>query len=158
MNTTHATQIHTGTTLRVGEWLLAVFGGMAALLGGFVLLAPETSEVSIGLGGDWSWTVAEMGNGWGYGLLAGGLVALIAAGLLLRYDQREGYPHEATPRGVLTGHAIAFVLVNALLWAQDLALGDGLNYAYWVTIAWAVALAAHAYTVLSRRGHSPPTG
>ena len=158
MNTTHATHVHTGTTLRVGEWLLAIGGGIAAFIGGFVLVAPSTSTVSLGLGGDYSWTVAELGDGWGFGLLAGGLVALIAAWLLLRYDRREGYAHEATPTAVLTGHAIAFVLVNALLWAQDLALGEGLNYAYWVTIAWGVGLAVHAYTVLSQRGHSPPTG
>jgi hypothetical protein len=83
MNATHVTRVHTGETRRVGEWLLAVFGGIAAFLGGFLLLAPDTSTVSIGFGGDWSWTVAELGDGWGYGLLAGGLVALVAAGLLL---------------------------------------------------------------------------
>ncbi len=158
MNTTHATQVHTGTTLRVGEWLLAIFGGIAAFLGGFVLLASDTSNVSIGLGGDYSWTVAELGDGWGYGLLAGGVVALVAAGLLLRYDRHEGYPHEHTPEGTFYGHAIAFVLVNALLWAQDLAIGEGLNYAYWVTIAWGAALLAHAYVTFAQRGHSPPGG
>lgn len=156
MNTTYAHQVHTGTTLRVGEWLLAVFGAIAAFLGGFVLLA--SGDQSVGLGGDYSWTVAELGDSWGYGLLAGGIVALIAAGLLLRYDRHEGYPHEYTPTGVFVGHAIAFVLVNALLWAQDLALGEGLNYAYWVTIAWGVGLALHAYATFAQRGHSPPTG
>jgi hypothetical protein len=158
MNTTHATQVHQGTTLRVGEWLLAIFGGIAAFLGGFVLLAQDSSTVSIGLGGDWSWTVAELGDGWGYGLLAGGVVALVAAWALLRYDRREGYPHETSPTGAFIGHATAFVLVNALLWAQDLALGDGLSYAYWVTIAWGAALLAHAYATFAQRGHSPPTG
>lgn len=156
MNTTHAAQAHQGTTVRVGEWLLAIAGGIAAFLGAFVLLAPETS--SVGLGGDYSWTVAELGTGWGYGLLAGGVVALVAAALLLRYDRHAGYAHESTPTGVLAGHAVVFVLVNALLWAQDLALGDGLNYAYWITVAWGIGLLAHAYVVVSGRSHSPPTG
>jgi hypothetical protein len=89
MNATHATHAHHGATLRVGEWFLAVVGGIAAFLGGFVLVAPESSTVSVWFGGDYSWTVAELGNGWGYGLLAGGLVALVAGGLLLRQDRRE---------------------------------------------------------------------
>ena len=78
--------------------------------------------------------------------------------ICFRYDRHEGYPHEYTPTGVFVGHAIAFVLVNALLWAQDLAIGEGLNYAYWVTIAWGAALVAHAYVTFTQRGHSPPTG
>ncbi len=158
MNTTHVSQVHQGTSLRIGEWLLAVVGGTAAFLGAFILLAADTSTVSVGLGGEYSWTVAEIGNGWGYGLLAGGVVAVGAAWLLLRYDQHAGYRHEHTEAGTFAVHAIVFVLVNALLWAQDLAMGEGLNYAYWITIAWGVALAVHAYTAFTRRGHSPPTG
>jgi hypothetical protein len=156
MNTTQVAPVHQGTTLRVGEWLLAIFGGIAAFLGLFVLLGSE--DQSIGLGGDYSWTVGELGNGWGYGLLAGGIVGVVAAGLLLRYDVHEGYRHEYSPEGTFVAHAIAFALVNAFLWAQDIALGDGLNYAYWVTIVWGVGLLLHAYTAFAGRSHSPPTG
>jgi hypothetical protein len=42
-------------------------------------------------------------------------------------------------------HATIFLVVNAFLWVQDIALGDGLNYAYWVTIPWAIGLGAHAF-------------
>ena len=35
------------------------------------------------------------------------------------------------------------MVVNALIWAQDLAMGGGV-YAYWVTVPWAVGLTAHA--------------
>ena len=156
MNTsTHVAPAHQGTTLRVGEWLLAALGVVAAFLGLFVLLAPD--DQSIGLGGDLSWTVGELGPGWGWGLLAGGVVGLVAAALLLRYDRHAGYAHETTPMSGLVIHAIGFVVANAFLWAQDIAIGDGLNYAYWVTIAWGVGLLAHAVSVFSGRRRSPPS-
>ncbi len=41
-------------------------------------------------------------------------------------------------------HSVVFVLVNALLWAQDLIAGGGLDWAYWTTIAWGIGLAIHA--------------
>ena len=156
MNTTHVAPTHQGTSLRVGEWLLALLGAVAAFLGLFVLLAPE--DQSIGLGGDLSWTVGELGPAWGYGLLAGGIVGLVAAGFLLRYDRHAGYTHESTPMSGFVTHAVGFVLANAFLWAQDIALGGGLNYAYWVTIAWGVGLLLHAYSVFAGRSHSPPSG
>ena len=43
----------------------------------------------------------------------------------------------------LLWHVGIFVVVNALIWAQDLAMGGGV-YAYWVTVPWAVGLGAHA--------------
>ena len=155
MNATHVEPVHEGTTVRAGEWLLAIVGGFATILGMFVLFGSESH--SIGLGGDYSWTIGELGDGWGYGLLLGGLVALAAAAVLLRYDHFIGYRHESTPVGAFVGHAIAFVLVNAFVWAQDLALGDGLNYPLWITVPWALGLAAQAYSVFARRGHSTPT-
>ncbi|MDH3306911.1 MAG: 2TM domain-containing protein [Acidimicrobiia bacterium] len=47
----------------------------------------------------------------------------------------------------LTGvlwHVGAFVIINAFFWILDLAVGqDGLQWAYWITGAWAFALAFH---------------
>jgi hypothetical protein len=40
-------------------------------------------------------------------------------------------------------HVGIFVAVNAFVWAQDFALGGGLDYALWVTVPWAIALLAH---------------
>jgi hypothetical protein len=37
-----------------------------------------------------------------------------------------------------------FPPVNAFVWIQDFAIGGGLDYAYWVTIPWAIGLAIHA--------------
>jgi hypothetical protein len=44
-------------------------------------------------------------------------------------------------------HGVIFVLVNAFLWLQDIALGGGVDYAYWVTIPWGVGLAAQIVAV-----------
>lgn len=43
------------------------------------------------------------------------------------------------------------MLVNAFVWVQDIALGDGVNYAWWITIPWGIALAAHAITYATGR-------
>lgn len=153
MNTTHVAHTHYAATLRASEWLLAILGGIAAFVGLFILFGSE--DQSIGLGGDLSWTASEFASGWGYGLLAGGIVAVVGAGLLLRYDRHTGYVHEHTPEGDLVTHAIAFTVVNAFLWIQDFAIGDGLNYAYWVTIVWGIGLLAHAYSVFFGKSRSP---
>ncbi len=48
----------------------------------------------------------------------------------------------------LTGllwHAGAFVIINAFLWSLDLFLGqNGLQWAFWITAPWGLALAFHA--------------
>jgi hypothetical protein len=47
----------------------------------------------------------------------------------------------------LTGllwHVGAFVVLNAFFWILDLATGGGVTWAYWLTGAWALALAFHA--------------
>ena len=40
-------------------------------------------------------------------------------------------------------HIAVFVIVNAFLWGIDIAGGDGVNWAYWVTISWGIGLAFH---------------
>ena len=43
----------------------------------------------------------------------------------------------------LTWHVAAFAIVNGFLWAIDIAQGGGLNWAFWPTIGWGIALAFH---------------
>jgi hypothetical protein len=53
----------------------------------------------------------------------------------------------------LIWHAGTFVIINAMLWFLDIVGGQGVNWAYWVTIFWGIALAFHAlaYFVDGRR-------
>jgi hypothetical protein len=45
----------------------------------------------------------------------------------------------------LLWHAGAFLIINAFFWILDLTLaGGGLDWAYWITLFWGVALAFHA--------------
>lgn len=133
--------------LRVSTWVLGIVGGIAAFLGTFILLGGE--DQSLGLGGEMSWRVGEIDPAWGYGLLAVGVVVLLGTtALVVRARSLPATP--AAPRSgwadVLT-HAVVFLVVNAFLWAQDIAMGGGLAYAYWVTIPWGIGLAAHALAV-----------
>lgn len=142
---------------RIGAWLLGIPGAVATFLGAFILLADE--EQSVGLGGEWTWKVGEIGAGWSYGLLLGGIVLLLAALALYvagRNATRAGWTRSRELTDVVL-HATAFAIVNAFLWLQDLALGGGLEYAYWVTIPWGLALVAHvgAYYARSRRRVAP---
>jgi hypothetical protein len=43
----------------------------------------------------------------------------------------------------LLWHLAAFVIVNGFLWTLDFLKGDGLNWAYLVTIMWGIGLAFH---------------
>ena len=56
---------------------LGVVGGIAAFVGGFILLADDRGTVDIG--GMVSWQVSEIHPLWGYGLLIGGALALLGA-------------------------------------------------------------------------------
>ncbi|MCV2393628.1 2TM domain-containing protein [Actinotalea sp. M2MS4P-6] len=148
MATLHTTPSHhLEPELHVTRWVLIIVGAVAGLLGLVILVGGE--DQYIGLGGDWSARVGDIAPGWGWGLLVAGGAAL-AAGVtvMITGRSREGAEHSA--RSDLVGHAIVFVLVNGFLWAQDLALGDGVNYAWWVTVPWAVGLGVHATTVLRR--------
>ena len=48
----------------------------------------------------------------------------------------------------LTGllwHVGVFVIINAFFWVLDLTVGqEGLNWAFWITLFWGLALAFHA--------------
>ena len=55
----------------------------------------------------------------------------------------------------LIWHTGAFVVVNAFVWIQDIAIGGGVDYAYWLTIPWGIGLTVHALVVY---GHHRPGG
>jgi len=44
----------------------------------------------------------------------------------------------------LVWHAGTYVIINTFLWTLDIIGGDGVNWAFWVTIGWGIALAFHA--------------
>lgn len=48
----------------------------------------------------------------------------------------------------LMWHVATYVIVNAFLWGIDIISGDGVNWAYWVTIAWGIGLAFHVASYL----------
>jgi hypothetical protein len=126
------------------EWLLGILGGIGVFLGLFTLFAGDSS--SIGLGGDWTWQVGEISTAAKYiMLIAGGLLVLLAAlmGVLGRHRVRPAARMD-TELSNLVWHAGVFVVVNAFIWLQDIALGGGLDYAYWVTIPWGIGLVTHA--------------
>jgi hypothetical protein len=43
----------------------------------------------------------------------------------------------------LMWHIGTYVIVNAFLWFIDIAGGGGVQWAYWVSIAWGIGLAFH---------------
>jgi 2TM domain len=59
--------------------------------------------------------------------------------------------------GALTGvlwHAATFLIINAFLWFVDYQQG-GLDWAYWVTISWGIALAFHvAWYAITESGRT----
>lgn len=137
---------------RVSEWMFAILGMISLAVGTVVLVAGDDEYV--GLGGDVSWRVGDLSPWWGYGLLAAGAAFVLAALALVRRDRMHAAAGETSARSNTTDlliHTGAFVLVNGLLWAQDIALGDGLNYAFWATIPWAIGLAFQAYGTLRER-------
>ena len=143
----------------VTGWVQGILGAIATFLGAFILLAGD--EQSVGLGGQASWQVSEIDPAWGVGLLTGGvLVLLVTLVGALRAPDVPAAP-VAEPRsgwGDVAAHAGIFLVVNAFLWVQDIALGDGLNYAYWVTIPWGIGLAVHALTQYTSTHRSPVAG
>lgn len=140
---------------RVTEWVLAILGVIGSAVGLLILVGPDDQYV--GLGGEASWAIGEIAPAWGYGMLLGGVVMLIIAAILALRDQgRRGAGTPESGWGDVLAHSVAFVLVNASLWIQDIALGDGLNYAYWVTIPWAIGLTAHAVAVYTQQHDAAP--
>lgn len=56
---------------RVVKQLLAIFGAIAIFLGLFIMFAGADQYLGIG---DWNWRVGDIAEGWGYGMLGGGVV------------------------------------------------------------------------------------
>ena len=142
----------------VTAWVLGILGVIGTVEGAFILLGGDDQWV--GIGGEASWRVGEVDPAWGYGLLGLGIVALLVA-LFLALRARN---IPAAPRGHNRGgwadvgaHAVIFAIVNAFLWAQDFALGGGLDYAYWITIPWGIVLLGQAVGqyVAGHRGGRP---
>ncbi len=142
-----------GQGWKVALWLSGVFGGVATFLGFFILFGGD--DKSVGIGGDLSWEVGDISSAWTYGLLIGGL-ALLAMALAMVVTGRRMGPVETTPFEDLLFHAGVFLVVNAYIWVQDFALGDGLDYGYLVTIPWAVGLAIHAWSYFRQRREPEP--
>jgi len=136
-----------GSGWKASEWLMGIIGGVAAFLGLFIFFGSESEYV--GLGGDLSWRVGDISSAWAYGLLIGGVVLLSGVVFMLIAGQART-PMPSTPRTDLFWHAGVFTLVNAFVWAQDFAIGTGLDYAYLMTIPWGIGLAIHALTYLSK--------
>jgi len=51
----------------------------------------------------------------------------------------------------LQGHAIAFVVVNAALWALWAVTGDSYPWPAWVTVLWGIGLVMNVWEVHVRR-------
>lgn len=135
-----------GPGWRFGEWLLGIVGGIGLFLGLFVFFAGDDQYV--GIGGDLSWRVGDISSAWAWSLLIGGVVLLLVALVMLAVGRGRpaGVAKSGRRSAELLWHAGIFLVVNAFIWIQDLAIGGGLEYAYWVTIPWAVGLGAHAIT------------
>lgn len=129
---------------RFTEWLLGIVGGIAVFLGLFILFGGD--EQSVGLAGDWSWQVEDISAPWAYGLLIGGAVLLLAALVMVIRGRDRVADVTAADRDLadLLRHVGIFVVVNAFIWIQDIAIGGGVNYAYLITIPWGIGLAIHA--------------
>lgn len=139
------------------EWICGIIGGIATFLGFFILFGPE--DEFVGIGGDLSWQVGEISSAWTYSLVIGGLVLLVVAltmVILGRGRTVEPIGRALSLRSDLYWHAGIFVLVNAFIWLQDLAIGGGVDYAFWVTIPWAVGLAIHGLAYVYGRGREVP--
>jgi hypothetical protein len=140
---THRAPVSPG--FRYTEWLLGIVGGISAFLGLFIVFADANQYV--GIGGDFSWRVGDISAAWAYGLLVGGgLLLVIALGMVL-YGWGRAREAKSYAEGIkdLIWHAGIFATVNAFIWLQDIAIGGGVEYAYWVTIPWAIALGIHAF-------------
>ena len=136
------------------EWLLGIVGGIGVFLGVFILFAGDDQYV--GIGGAWSWRVGDISAAWAYGLLIGGGLLLSAALVMVIVGRDRPVPAAAGDRDLagLMWHGGIFVAVNVFIWIQDIAIGGGVDYAYWITIPWAIGLAIHAATYRHTRNRT----
>ena len=63
-------------------------------------------------------------------------------------EEDNGTPEERARKRVkeytdVMWHLATYIIVNAFLWGIDIIGGDGVNWAYWVTITWGIGLAFH---------------
>jgi hypothetical protein len=148
--------VTTGATLRVSELELGILGGVALVMGVVVLFAGD--EQYVGLGGEASWQVGDIGLAWALGLLAMGAAIILIDVALVRWDRHRSERAVApSGREDLIVHTAMFVLVNAFIWTQDIVLSGGVNYAWWITVPWGIGLAVHAVAVF-RAGDQPHGG
>jgi hypothetical protein len=69
-------------------------------------------------------------------------------------ENKTGTPEERARKRAkaftdLMWHIGVFVVINGFLWILDLATGqEGIQWAYWITIFWGVALAFHVVAYL----------
>ena len=140
-----------GPGWHLAEWTLGIIGVIGVLMGLFTLFASDRS--SIGLGGDWSWEVGEIATPTRYALLVGGAALLVAAITMFVIGRSRARPASRLDRASseLIWHGGIFLAVNAFIWLQDIAMGGGVEYAYWVTIPWGVGLIVHAITYAAER-------
>ena len=140
-----------GPVRRFFEWLFGIVGGIGVFLGLFILFAGEDQYV--GIGGDLSWRVGDIDEAWAYGLLiGGGLLLLIALAMVVFGSNAPAYvPMRSKALTDLAWHTGIFLVVNAFIWLQDIAIGGGVDYAFWVTGPWAIGLAVHAMTYFVTR-------
>lgn len=134
------------------EWFLGIVGGISTFLGLFILLAD--ADQYVGIGGDLSWRVGDISSAWAYGLLVGGVLFLAIALAMVYYGRGGEHRTESTDATDLIWHAGIFLVVNAFLWAQDIIVGGGLEYAYWTTIPWGIGLLVHAAVYYNNRGRN----
>ena len=128
---------------------------VCATVGVVILVA--TDDQYVGFGGDLSWRVGEIPTMAAWGLLIGGAVLLVVMIAMIRTGRRTTPEHlrpAQRARQELVTHAVAFTIVNAFLWLQDLATGGGLEYAHWTTIPWGIGLLAHAIAYATTRNES----
>ena len=71
------------------------------------------------------------------------LIEEVAVGDRDTWTPEERAANRAREYVGLLWHLAVFVIVNGFLWALDLLKGDGLNWAYLVTIMWGIGLAFH---------------
>jgi hypothetical protein len=79
---------------QISEWVLAILGVVGTIVGAFILVGPENCCVvrypSL------SWRMGDIDPAWGYGLLVGGILTLVATVALVVRGRRHRAPSSGT--------------------------------------------------------------